>query len=358
MSFNYISAGRYCLALILVLSTHFLAAGVPTAGTARTSPAISGKTRVSEYVANNAGCGAYNILRIRALLSGSGSITLSGSATSGRDYTLLNPENDLNNDEKGFHDFLFHVFDDAVLEGDETIILSFPDGSEHTITIADNETSVIVGDGRPVLSSAWPFFRLSTPITTASVVVEASLGPLETVYFMARDGNGVMGKITNLSRHDFGCVTVENLTVDAAADNPPFAGCLPRVFSVTPSNPNSRADYQVTWYLTDEELSVYTSTTTPVEREISIFRETAPGSDKAISSRTADVAWVTGGKALTANFRGGFGKFSVGFKTVHASLYGFNQQEYRGSQLRPVSPAQHKLRNSSQKLASSKVAGQ
>lgn len=357
MRTKFTDAGRSCLALILTLSASLLTAGVSVTDAQGALTLNADKTRVSEYVANDAGCGAHNILTVRALLNGSGAVTLGGSATPGRDYTLLNPEFHLDNDEKNYHDLLFHVFDDAVLEGDETIILTFPDGATHTITITDNETSVIVGNGRPVASSSWPFFRWSTPITTASVAAEATLGPLETVYFMTRDGNGVLGKISNLSRHDFGCVTVESLPLEVAA-TPGFEGCMPRMFSVTPSNTSPNASYQVTWYLTDEELSEYSSAKAPAESEISIFNDAGPESTRHVTSAPAEVAWVTGGKALTATFKGSFGKFGVGFKAVQSKLYGFNQEQYLGAQLRPVAPAKHKLRSSSQKKLGSKAAGQ
>lgn len=348
--------GIFCLFTLLLFSSPVLTAGTISLSGEGTTVSTSSKSWVSEYVANDAGCGARNILTLRAMVKGSGTIEVSGTAIPGRDFALLNPDYSNENNQENTQDFLLHIFDDAVLEGDETIILDFPGGLRHTITINDNESSVIVGNGYHLPANSWPFFRSSTPIATESVSVEAALGPLETVYFMSRDGNGVMGKITNFSNHDFGCVTVENMATDETSTYAAFRGCLPRIFSVTPTNPNSSARYQVTWYLTDEELSDYASTNVMEESEMRIFKEVGTKRVSPLTGSPAEVTWVAGGKALTATFKGSFGRFGVGFKTMQNSSYGFQEENFQGSQLRPVNPYLHKLRTPTNKTATESTA--
>jgi len=328
--------GIFCLFATLTFSSPILSGGtIPTNGE-RINVSISDRSWVSEYVANDAGCGARNILTLQAVVKGSGTVEVSGTAIPGRDFTLLNPDYSTEDNQENVQDFLLHIFDDAVLEGDETIILNFPSGLRHTITINDNESSVIVGNGYHLPANSWPFYRSSTPIATESVTVE--------------------GKITNFSNHDFGCVTVENMKADDSNSYTAFRGCLPRIFSVTPTNPNSRARYQVTWYLTDKELSDYASTNVMEESEMRIFKEVGTKRASPLTGSPAEVAWVAGGKALTATFKGNFGRFGIGFKTMQNSSYGFQEEKFQGTQLRPVNPYLHKLRTPTNKTTTESTA--
>ena len=108
----------------------------------------------NEMVANNAGCGASKIITIEASVVGNGRVTTGGTAIRGVDYRLLNDRFRTGGGGFGTHEFQIEIFDDGLIEGDETILLSLGRGTTHKLTLLDDDVPLVVGGTRTLLDNS------------------------------------------------------------------------------------------------------------------------------------------------------------------------------------------------------------
>lgn len=103
------------------------------------------KSTVGELVTDNSDCDASKTFIVEAAINSAGTVSVSGTATEGKDFSIANPNYDPAPGTFGTHEFVVNIFDDAVIEGEETIILSLGGGHIHTITLIDNDVAPVIG---------------------------------------------------------------------------------------------------------------------------------------------------------------------------------------------------------------------
>ena len=108
---------------------------------------------VGELVSDDAACDASKIISVEAAITANGSVVVGGTATQNEDFAVLNPNFSVGPNGFGVHNFMIEVYDDASIEGSETIVLSLGGGLNHVITILDNDKAVTIGDATQTLLS-------------------------------------------------------------------------------------------------------------------------------------------------------------------------------------------------------------
>ena len=106
------------------------------------------QTYVGELDTTNDACDAGKTITIEAAVVAAGTAIVSGTATENVDFILMNPSYTPGVSGFGTHDFEIKIFDDADIEGVETIILTIGTAT-HTIFINDNDVVPAIGDGSP-----------------------------------------------------------------------------------------------------------------------------------------------------------------------------------------------------------------
>jgi len=113
-------------------------------------------------------CGAFSTVRSTLFFplgNGSARISVSGTATEGIDFEVPNKNVTASN---GVISIPVNIFDDAIIEGNETIILTISglDNATHTITIRDNDIIPrLIGDGVSLLDQTFNSqFRLPNTV--------------------------------------------------------------------------------------------------------------------------------------------------------------------------------------------------
>lgn len=441
------------------------------------------KSFVSERVADNTSCDASKIFMVTAAVNGNGEVTTGGSAIRGEDYQLLNPRFRTGAAGFGVHDFEIEIFDEGVIEGDETIVLLLPGGNSHVVTIidddialapSDTEVSLLnetmrattlppgwavqtltgsanswyssansgayvgaalvsgsgiptynsVGDNDIILSSAeidarglhalsltfdwvaggetdvpggvsglnveavpfdygnlaysfdgttWTDFPDFSPfvgtlvslnsgtftgtlpdfldgthfylgwrwrndanagsaysfsfenvsltgefpsIASETMVAEEALGPRGDFYLLSPNGEEIIARITNNSDFDYGCTTVSVVTAGTGKNRCAGGVFLDKTFSISPENTTRNGDFEITWYLTDSEISGFTAATGFEADEVSVFQtRNFVCSGVRDTRETADytlVETINGGIAMTSRFPSLRGFYAIG----------------------------------------------
>ncbi|WP_173021582.1 M4 family metallopeptidase [Lewinella sp. W8] len=140
------AGGGQCGTYERVLTDAWFAVGVGEAfSCAQVASFTERKSFTSELVMSSNDCDAGKIITVEAAVVGSGQVSLGGNATEGEDYDVLNKFFSTGSAGFGVHNFQVLVYDDASIEGDETITLSLPGGPTHRLTIIDNDTDLSVG---------------------------------------------------------------------------------------------------------------------------------------------------------------------------------------------------------------------
>lgn len=109
------------------------------------------KSFVGELVFDDSDCMASKSFFVEAAIVASGTVTIGGTATQGKDFNVLNPNYQVGAQGFGVHVFEIEIFDDANIEADETIVLSLGGGFNHVITLLDNDIAIEVGDAQNIL---------------------------------------------------------------------------------------------------------------------------------------------------------------------------------------------------------------
>lgn len=115
-------------------------------------------------------CESFKTIEVEAAVNASGTVTTAGTATPGVDYEITNPSFSAG---AGFavHNFSINIFDDAEIEGTETIILNIGANS-HTITVNDNDVVPSIGDGSPTS-------LIDEPLTAAAFPADWTVDALD-----------------------------------------------------------------------------------------------------------------------------------------------------------------------------------
>ncbi len=118
---------------------------------------------------------------------------------------------------------------------------------------------VIITGKRNIIS------MIETAVNSTGGYDEKPIGPLETVYFYDRSTGDVMARIQNLDGFNYGCVKVE---IDRAGNNAQWITGDPqtaqqtkifdKTYKVTPANNNANGQYNITFYITNNEAMGWT----------------------------------------------------------------------------------------------------
>ncbi len=100
---------------------------------------------VSERVTDNSTCDASKIFTVQAAVVGNGRVSVTGTATRGKDFQIINPNFRAGPNGFAVHDFQIAIFDDAIIEGDETITLLLPGNNRHVVTLMDDDVELSPG---------------------------------------------------------------------------------------------------------------------------------------------------------------------------------------------------------------------
>ncbi|NJL76791.1 MAG: T9SS type A sorting domain-containing protein [Saprospiraceae bacterium] len=169
------------------------------------------------------------------------------------------------------------------------------------------------------ISTYKPYIRLNigTSIDAETALVtsqEEELGPNQTVYFYAPDGN-IMAKIENLSAHDYGCTTV---TIDRAGTGAIAqlgVETTEKAYFITPSNNNPTSSFSVTLYYTEAEIAGFEAINTGGQSrndlKIAKSEMSFDTATTAIVQATSFMALPSGVLAFTATFSDGLSGFTL-----------------------------------------------
>ncbi|MEL6591394.1 MAG: T9SS type A sorting domain-containing protein, partial [Bacteroidota bacterium] len=164
------------------------------------------------------------------------------------------------------------------------------------------------------------------------------LGPNETIYFY-RGNEQIIGKLENLSAHDFGCISMEidregDGTVDFWDDRSDANDLAAKTYFISADNPSDNAPVRLSLYYSNAEIDGWeTATGKDFQSEVEAIR--SPG---AISNITPDnltpdgpieriaPAFETvlggGGQIVTIELNGQFGGFGFGAPAEVITLSG------------------------------------
>jgi Metallo-peptidase family M12/Reprolysin family propeptide len=160
--------------------------------------------------------------------------------------------------------------------------------------------------------------RSVTPIQTTAHpgnVVEAYLGPNQTVHYYNPITKNIIATIENKSAFDFGCTKVELLRTGASAVTgwgiTPSEKISSKAFKVTPANANAAAPYNITFYYTNAEINGWLSATGNTVADLSIVKtngditQTPPATPAQFSGSNGNNSYGSMGHvALKASFTG------------------------------------------------------
>ncbi|MBI1226747.1 MAG: T9SS type A sorting domain-containing protein [Bacteroidetes bacterium] len=130
--------------------------------------------------------------------------------------------------------------------------------------------------------------RVETDLADAG---EEAFGPNATVYFYSADDGQLLAKVKNNTSHDFGCTTFSVERAGTGAKTWYNGGkSTDKAIRITPSNPSSSANVEITMYYTQEELNGYELASGTLRSNLKLFNTTASSIGGANSGNTAEFA--------------------------------------------------------------------
>ncbi len=183
-----------------------------------------------------------------------------GTATVGEDVELpgslaLNPG------PAGTYAARLRIYDDARIEGEETLRLRATVNSVAPIIFAEPEILIRLAD-----DDFDPLLTAATPVATQpSFPLARPLGPQDTVFFFDEGGDRLLARLINPSQHDFGCVEVaidRAAGASAAFRNPDPAFFLAgKSFLLQAERPTDSVSLDLTLFYTRAEVDAWATAT-------------------------------------------------------------------------------------------------
>ena len=190
--------------------------------------------------------------------------------------------------------------------------------------VIGNDPSFAVDD-ITITGKRWIPSMIHTSVDSAAGYDQKPLGPMETVNFYDRVTGDVLATIQNLSGHNYGCVTVALDRAGTGAqyvNNDPQSTIQNKIFDktykITPQYNNSSGQYNITFYLTQAEVSGWMLASGNPFPNARIIKDTGYISNTdyygPFEQRNATKGSYMGGSdhTISATFNTGFSGFGFG----------------------------------------------
>lgn len=191
--------------------------------------------------------------------------------------------------------------------------------------IAGNDPPFAIDD-ITITGHRWMPSMIETAVDTSAGYDEKNIGPFETVHFYDRTSGDILATVQDLGGYNWGCVRVEIdrsgigaqwLTGDPQTT--PATKLFDKTYRIVPTNNNSSGQYNVTFYLTQNEVNGWQGATGLLFPSAQVLKYSGRIQDMTYSSSFTQnpglPAAYQGGSdyQITAQFTNGFSGFGFGF---------------------------------------------